>query len=131
MLDRFQIVLYNVYSKTKQYNKLLKLERLKEDTNMKRSEMNAHQRKIFDIMDELTRDIIGGNENMLLDFSEDEEEYQNAYNFLHQGHENLANFFYDLVMGHCKAGSNAEHARFAGSQFLRDRIEVRLNKWGY
>lgn len=95
---------------------------------MKISEMNAHQKALYYIMDEVTRDFIGGYENQLLDFSEDEEEYQNAYNFLHQGHENLANFFYDLVMRHCKAGSNAEHARFAGSQFLRDRIEVRLNK---
>lgn len=98
---------------------------------MKRSEMNAHQRAIFDIMDEITRDYIGGYENTLLDFSEDEEEYQNAYKFLHQGHEQLAQFFYDLVMRHCKVGSNAEHARFAGSAFLKERIEVRLTKWGY
>lgn len=98
---------------------------------MKRSEMNAHQRAIFDIMDELTRELIGGNENTLLDFSEEDEEYQDAYNFLHQGHEQLAQFFYDLVMGHCKAGSNAEHARFAGSAFLKERIEKRLTKWGY
>jgi hypothetical protein len=98
---------------------------------MKRSEMNAHQRAIFDIMDELTREYIGGYENTMLDFSEEDEEYQNAYKFLHQGHEQLAQFFYDLVMRHCKAGSNAEHARFAGSAFLKERIEKRLVKWGY
>lgn len=98
---------------------------------MKISEMNAHQKTLYYIMDEVTRDFIGGYENTLLDFSEDEEEYQNAYKFLHQGHEQLAEFFYDLVMRHCKAGSNAEHARFAGSAFLRERIEKRLTKWGY
>lgn len=98
---------------------------------MKRSEMNAHQRAIFDIMDELTKEYIGGNENTLLDFSEDEEEYQDAYEFLHQGHDQLAEFFYDMVMASCKAGSNAEHARFAGSAFLKERIEKRLTKWGY
>lgn len=98
---------------------------------MKRSEMNAHQRKVFDLMDEITTELIGGYENTLLDFTEDTEEYQRAYEFLHQGHQELADLIYNMVMRECKAGSNAEHARFAGSAFLKERIEVRLTKWGY
>lgn len=98
---------------------------------MKISEMNAHERAIYFIMDELTREYIGGNENTLLDFEEDTEEYKHAYEFLHQGHESLAEFFYNMVMNECRGTTNASHARFAGGAFLRERIEKRLTKWGY
>ena len=98
---------------------------------MKISEMNAHEKAMYYIMDEWTREMIGGNENTLLDYPEDSEEYKHAYKFLHQGHESLADYFYQMIMADCAKGSNAEHARFAGSAFLRERIERRLTKWGY
>lgn len=98
---------------------------------MKRSEMNVHQRAMFDIMDSVTSEMIGGNENALLDFSEDDEEYKSAYAYLHQGHESLVENIYDLVMSECEKGSAKSHSRFAGSDFLREIIETRLKKWGY
>lgn len=82
-------------------------------------------------MDEWTRDMIGGYENTLCDYHKDSEEYKEAESFLKQSHEQLAKYFYDMVMSDCRQGSNAEHARFAGSQFLKDIIERRLTKWGY
>ncbi len=98
---------------------------------MKLSEMNAHQKAMFRLMDEVTCDYIGGFENSLSDNPVESEEYQAAYRFLNQGHDKLAEFFYSHIMSDCKVGTNATHLRFAGSQFLKERIEKRLIKFGY
>lgn len=98
---------------------------------MRRNEMNAHQKAIFDIMTEVCSEYIGGYENTLSDFDEDDEEYVEAKNFLEMGHDKLKDFIYNEVMKECKAGSNASHARFAGKDFLMERIEARLLKWNY
>lgn len=98
---------------------------------MKLREMDAHQKAMYKLMDSWTCDMIGGYENTLCDYATDTEEYKKAESFLKQPHEDMAKYFYDMVMSDCRQGSNAEHARFAGSQFLKDRIERRLTKWGY
>ena len=98
---------------------------------MKISEMNAHQKLIFRLMDDYTTDMIAGNENVLLDYPEDSEEYKTAKTYLSMGHEALKQDVYDAVMAQCRKGTNAEHARFAGKDFLLERIEKRLTKWGY
>lgn len=98
---------------------------------MKRSEMNAHQKAIFDLMSYEMSNIIGGYENLMMDYTEDDEEYKEAKAYLSQSREELIEDIYNIVMDDCKKGSNATHARFAGGQFLRDRIEAKLIKWGY
>ena len=98
---------------------------------MKLREMNNHQLTMYKLMDEWTKETIGGYENTLCDYPEDSDDYKIAKDFLSQSHEQLADYFYNIVMSDCKKGSSAEHARFAGSQFLKDRIERRLTKWGY
>ena len=100
----------------------------KEGNTMKISEMNAHQRAIYRMMDELTIDIIGGRENDLQDYPEDSEEYQAAKAFLTMGHDAMKELFY------CMLTSQREmqrELRFAGNAFLLERIERRLRKWGY
>lgn len=98
---------------------------------MKRSEMNAHQKLIFDLMKEVMSEYIGGYENSLLDYQEGEQEYEEAKAFLTSGRENLTKEIYKEVMKRCEAGSNATHARFAGKDFLIERITRRLIKWDY
>lgn len=98
---------------------------------MKVSEMNSHQRAMWQLMDEIMCETIGGLENTMEDCAPDTEEYKNAEAFLNQGHDKLAEYFYREVMDRCKSGSYASHARFAGSAFLKERIERRLVKWGY
>ena len=98
---------------------------------MKFSEMTNHQKKMFLLMDEVMCEIIGGFENSLEDYKPDTEEYQAADAFLSQGHDELAAYFYDEVMSRCQAGSDASCARFAGGDFLKERIDKRLKKWGY
>ena len=100
----------------------------KEGSNMKISEMNAHQRAIYRMMDELTIDIIGGRENDLQDYPEDSEEYQEAQRFLTMGHDAMKELFYDMLTAQREM---QKELRFAGNAFLLERIERRLTKWGY
>lgn len=98
---------------------------------MKIKDMNAHEKTMYRLMDEATIEFIGGYENTMEDYSPETEEYKVAEKFLTMGHEKMAAFFYDYVMSMCKKGTNATAARFAGGEFLRERIERRLVKWGY
>ena len=98
---------------------------------MKICEMNKHQRIMYLLMDEVMCEIIGGLENTIQDYTSDTEEYKNAEEFLNLGHDKLADYFYAEVMNRCKSDSYLSHARFAGSAFLKERIERRLMKWGY
>ena len=95
---------------------------------MKISEMNAHQKAIFRMMDELTRDLIGGYENTMMDYPEDSEEYQEAQAFLSMGHEAMKQHFYSMLTAEREM---QKELRFAGNAFLLERIERRLTKWGY
>jgi hypothetical protein len=98
---------------------------------MKIKEMNTHQLAMYRLMDYWTNEMIGGCENALQDYEENSEDYKEAEDFLNQTHEQLADYFYNMVMQDCKKGTNAEHARFAGADFLKERIDRRLTKWGY
>lgn len=97
---------------------------------MKRSEMNAHQREAFDYICAVMSEYIGGYENVLEDFSEDSEEYKRAKNFLTLPHSELINIIYNDVMG-LSAKDMKRHLRFAGKDFIIERIDRRLTKWGY
>lgn len=97
---------------------------------MKRSEMNAHERLAFSFICNAMSELIGGLENVLMDYPDDSEEYQNAWHDLHVGHETLVEWVYRDVMAQADKGT-AKHLRFAGEQFIRERIDRRLTKWGY
>ena len=97
---------------------------------MKRSEMNAHQKLDFDFICKVMSEYIGGYENTLLDYPEDSEEYKDAKEFLGQSHEDLMNLIYDEVMTMSDSGM-AKHLRFAGKDFILERIDRRLTKWNY
>lgn len=73
--------------------------------------------------------LVGGYENTMLDCPEDSKEYKEAYNYLYETPaRELLEEFYNMVMARCKAGSNEEHARFAGSDFLRAKLGVYIIK---
>lgn len=97
---------------------------------MKRSEMNLHQREAFDYICEVMSEYIGGYENTLSDFPEGTEEYKEAKDFLGQGHDELKGIIYEEVMAISDTGT-AKHLRFAGTDFIMERIDRRLAKWGY
>ena len=97
---------------------------------MKRSEMNNHQKLAFDFICEVMSAYIGGYENALLDYPEGTEEYERAKSVLNRGHETLMDDIYSEVMAMSDEG-NAKHLRFAGKDFIMERIDKRLTKWGY
>lgn len=97
---------------------------------MKVSEMNSHEKVAFMYVCEAMSQFIGGLENALLDYDENSEEYKNAYDDLHVGHETLIEWIYRDVMSYSDKGT-ARHLRFAGEKFIKERIDRRLTKWGY
>jgi len=93
---------------------------------MKLSEMNVNQRKVWEAMDAATREYIGGNENGVSDYEIGSPEYNSCKRFLDQTHDELKEFFYLEVITDVQ-----KEARFCGKEFVMERIEIRLNKWGY
>ena len=97
---------------------------------MKISEMNKHQREAFRCVCEASGEYIGGWENTMLDYPEDHEEYKNAQTVLSRTHEELVDDIYQMVMAESDKGV-LRHLRFAGKDFILERIDRRLKKWGY
>lgn len=97
---------------------------------MKRSEMNAHQLVAFDFIVYAMSELIAAYELTLEDEPEDSEEYKAAKEYLSQGHDELVKIVYDEVMDMADKGT-AKHLRFAGADFIKERISRRLTKWGY
>lgn len=97
---------------------------------MKLSEMNEHQKIATKFIAEAMSDLIGGFENQLEDAEDGSEEKKEAEAFLNMGHEALVDRIYFEVMQSADKGT-AKHARFAGTEFIKERISKRLEKWGY
>ena len=88
-----------------------------------------HEIAMLQLIREEIDPLVGGYENAMLDSEEGSEEYKKAYSYLYETPaRDLLEEFYWFVMQRCKAGSNAEHARFAGSDFLRAKLGVYIIK---
>ena len=91
-------------------------------------EMNAHERVIVRLIQQCVSEWIGGLENTMLDYPKGSEEYERAKATLN--HDDLFDAFYSEIMAETKQNYKS-HVRFAGKQFIIDRIESRLTKEGY
>ena len=90
---------------------------------------NKHELAMLGIIREEVDILVGGYENEMLDNPTDSDNYKKAYAYLYETPaKELLEEFYDLVMARCKAGSNAEHARFAGSTFPRAKLGAYIIK---
>lgn len=97
---------------------------------MKLNKMDSHQKVAFMLVCDVVSELIGGNENTLLDYDYDTKEYKTAKQFLDQGHDNLKWVIYNEVMMRSD-DSTLKHLRFAGESFIMERIEKRLVRCGY
>lgn len=97
---------------------------------MKYADMNAHEKVAFYFVIRTAGDIIGGLENQMNDNDEDTDEYKEAKEALSMGHDELVEWIYHEVMRYADKGT-ARHMRFAGTEFIKERISKRLKKWGY
>lgn len=98
--------------------------------------MNAHQKLAFMYVKNELTEVIGGYENDIQDNAPESEAYMNAQSFLSKPHDELVNQFYTWVMASIEADAkkgivSAKHAKFAGADFIKERIDRRLKKWGY
>ena len=92
---------------------------------------NKHEIAMLTLIHEEIDILVGGYENQMLDTAPDSKEYKEAHSYLYETPaKELLEEFYDMVMARCKAGSNEEHARFAGSEFLRAKLGCYIIKNG-
>ena len=97
---------------------------------MKLSEMNANQRKAWEIAVEAVNMYIGGYENQMEDSEEGSENWIEAYNALHASHEEMV----ETCLAWARMSrewERLEHLHFVGIDFLRERVHKRLVKYGY
>lgn len=108
---------------------------------MKVSEMNAREKKAFFNIKYAANDLLGGLENTMMDYNEDEPQYKNAKAML-EDHEALVKALYDMATtevfgdGYCcfnKAVVQKElrDINFCGKEWLMERCERRITKEGY
>jgi hypothetical protein len=90
--------------------------------------MNTREREIDRLIQEAVSEWIGGLENTLMDFPEDSEDYKQAKKLLN--HDSLFDIIYRDIMEESRS-NKASHIRFAGKEFIADRIEKALKKDGY
>lgn len=91
--------------------------------------LNEHEKVVAKLISQAVSEYIGGYENTMLDFEPGCEEYEEAKAFL-SDHNGLVDAIYREVMLESKDNTRS-HIRFAGKQFILDRIESRLAKEGY
>lgn len=91
-------------------------------------EMNQHEKVINRLISQCVTEWIGGLENQVQDSEEDSEEYKNAKAMLN--HDSLFSAFYSDIMVETRKNAKS-HLRFAGKQFIEERIEAALKRNGY
>lgn len=107
---------------------------------MKIADMNAREKKAFKNILHAANDLIGGLENIMMDYPEDSEEYKNAELEL-ADHDGLVTWLYTEATttiydeGACFFGKAAEaylkDIRFFGKDWLIERCDRRIRKMGY
>ena len=95
---------------------------------MKLGNMDCHQSKMFFLMDEVMSEIISDFRYYMAVYAPYTPEHKKAKVFFLQSHDELAAYFYNEVMSRCSGYYN--HARFAGSDFLKASINKRLKQYG-
>ena len=98
---------------------------------------NAHQKAVFTNCYYAACEYIGGLENILQDYDEDDEEYTNAEEEL-SNHEALVEYVFssgianEYGCGFSGPGNDSQkHYRFAGKAFTMNACEEIVNAMGY
>lgn len=107
---------------------------------MKPVEMNERQKKAFYNIKHAANHLLGGLENTMLDYSEDDEEYKSAERLLND-HDALVKELYEMATsavygeGFCGFGKSHQMVirdiNFCGKEWLMERCEARIAKEGY
>lgn len=107
---------------------------------MKVSEMNARQKKAFYNIKYAAHDLLGGLENIMLDYPESSEEYKRAKALLNNHNALVAELYYNATSAVYDDGAVwfGEYAKkfirdinFCGKEWLMERCDRRITKEGY
>ena len=85
---------------------------------------------MFFLIDEVMSAVISDFKYCMAAYAPHTPQYKKAKVFLSKGHDELVVHFYTEVMS-CTAGGYYRDARFAGGDFLKERIDKRLKQYGY
>ena len=97
---------------------------------MKIGNLDGHQSKMFFLIDEVMSAVLSDFKYDMATSAPYTPQYKKAKAFLSQGHDELVTYFYNKVMS-CTAGGYYSNARFAGGDFLKEKIDKRLKQYGY
>ena len=108
---------------------------------MKFNEMNAREKKAFLNIKHAANDLLGGLENTLQDYAEDEDEYKNAKAQL-EDHKGLVEQLYHMATtaiyddGYCcfnpaTVKKELRDINFCGKEWLMERCERMITREGY
>lgn len=92
-------------------------------------DMNQHQKQAWRVIRWTASEIVGGRENVLLDYPEDSEEYKEALELLHDRDYLVAEIYCDVMTN--SSESQNKHLRFAGKEWIKEQINNLLTEWGY
>lgn len=109
-----------------------------------RRQFNSRQKEAYINIKWCANNELGGFENTLLDYSEEDEEYKYAWNFLHNREEivkyikecSQEAIYREGYTGWLAKGCDyLKHFRFCGNEWIdrvvRFRVEVELDVYGY
>lgn len=97
---------------------------------MKIKDMTANQKRAYTMIRDEYNGLVGGYENVLLDYPKDSDEYQEAIEVLND-HDGLLETIYAGVIADAQGTMNAKHIKFAGTEFMKEIIRKMLEKDGY
>ena len=93
--------------------------------------LNRHQQYVMELINEAFLDGFLGYENTLNDFPKDSEEYKRAYEVINATRDEKIKMIYNLVVYYTNCNEHDKHIRFAGTDWIKERISKRLEKYGY
>lgn len=92
--------------------------------------MTYPQKQAWRIAVDAVNEYIGGFENQMEDCEEGTEDWKQAYDALHCGHDEIVETCL-LWARSSWEWEHLDHIHFVGLDFLRERVEKRVTKYGY
>lgn len=95
------------------------------------TKLNGHQSYALGLINEAFLDSFLGYENTLQDAPKDSEDYKRACEVLNAPREVKIERLYRMVAYYTNKSEHDRHIRFAGADWIKERISKKLEKYGY
>lgn len=98
---------------------------------MNKIKLNAHQIEADKLVQEVMSDMLGGYENQMSDSEEGSDDWITANEFLQTERMQMIELLYEMVIAEAQYMGTSKHINFAGTAFIKKRIDKKLVDWGY